>query len=625
MIAAIKNPKLHDLPAGYTEIEGLDSAWQSGKYIDLGIVPTDEMRIEFYYNTSPSGYYHHWFYADDNYRVYSNGSNSFVNMGDVVWEKAGAIHKPDLELVVILDALNGTITVNGEVKATGTPHLSGTSTLKLRGKTSEVGMGTWRRCAIYQNNVLIHDYYSCIRDNDNKIGMVDKVDELFKTNTSGELTLAGSIIQPFVPVTPARVVKSNNLWDKNNAQRISVNKRYAYVNSGVVGESFTVNDGNYRTFVLPCKPNTTYTVSHNYSSPTSMRLAFSAEYPIVGDRVNMFIQLEGKSITRTSTSVDNYLICQLYNDAAFNADNNVYENMKDTVMVNEGSTALPYEPYGKKIISLYPAHKYELSPNLTTIQGIKEYLNNPFVSLEKKREVLVAREGNDWTFNMNITNPANETSYVMPCRILEVDTYTQLVNGVEQTFVGAKTQFAYALPMDLPLGGRNVYHESNVDKWLNATGKDWFVPSYEGDVLDTPYNDRAGFKDWFTSSDLACIRDNVGYGVYERSGYELPNNTMYRQFTLLSGTEIAGSANANEGTVTEYWKWKNGGVVSNDASNTRVIKRITATTGSNTTLFLRSPRRSTATGNCWFLRYTGNLNNDIAIHTSYAIVPIFTI
>lgn len=100
--------------------------------------------------------------------------------------------------------------------------------------------------------------------------------------------------------------------------------------------------------------------------------------------------------------------------------------------------------------------------------------------------------------------------------------------------------------------GNNVYSESNIDKWLNASGDNWFVPSHIGDILANMYKTKKGFKDWFKSSDLSQIEDNVAYGVYERSGHEDTNNTIYRQFVLLSGTEMAGSVNANEGTVFDY-------------------------------------------------------------------------
>ncbi len=125
--------------------------------------------------------------------------------------------------------------------------------------------------------------------------------------------------------------------------------------------------------------------------------------------------------------------------------------------------------------------------------------------------------------------------------------------------------------MNLMRYGSNIIEDSNLYKWLNGSGLDWFSSSHVGDVLATSYVNKHGFKDWWKSEDLACIEDNVAYGVYNRSGYELPNNKLYCQFTLPSGTELAGSVNSYEGTVTDYWLWKNGGVVKNDANSNRVM------------------------------------------------------
>ena len=170
--------------------------------------------------------------------------------------------------------------------------------------------------------------------------------------------------------------------------------------------------------------------------------------------------------------------------------------------------------------------------------------------------------------------------------------------------------------------GSNVYHESNVDKWLNAQGDNWFTSSHLGDVLASWYNGKKGFKSWFKADDLAFIEENVEYGVYERAGFELPSNKIYRQFVLPSGTNIAGSANANEGNCFDYWKYLNGGVISNNANANRTLKKITAKTSAQSS-WLRSPIRSYSF-NSWHLRSNGNVNYGNS-YGAFAVAPCFTI
>ena len=170
--------------------------------------------------------------------------------------------------------------------------------------------------------------------------------------------------------------------------------------------------------------------------------------------------------------------------------------------------------------------------------------------------------------------------------------------------------------------GSNVMHESNVHKWLNGQGTDWFVASHLGDRLGSWYSGKHGFKDWFSASDLALIEDNVAYGVYERDEFLLTNNKIYCMFILPSGTELAGSVNNNEGTVFDYWKYLNGGVISNDANADRTIKKITNITSPQYS-WLRSPYRSYSYI-VWLVSASGGIYSNGAAN-GFAVLPTFTI
>ena len=349
-------------------------------------------------------------------------------------------------------------------------------------------------------------------------------------------------------------------------------------------------------------------------------------------------------------------------------------------------------------------YRYASTENINSLRAVKQFIAMPDIDLETKRQALVRSETNSFSVDITVSNPDNPSqTYTMPLYVLAVDTYTKLVNGVEQSFLGARIQFGYALPdnyvfdereqaqcddgetfqsgiyyytatssgigdkaftpltegTDYQVGdsidtyettnnvfvfkhawsntqygsggsstsnliryGSNIIHESNLMKWLNGSGTSWFVASHLGDRLANQYVGKHGFKDWFSASDLALIEDMVGYGVYERTNFELPNNKFYSMFNLLSGTEIAGSVNANEGTAFDYWKYLNGGVISNNANANRTVCKITNIT-SKQTFWLRSPYRGNSS-NVWYVNIYGIVSTNNACN-SYAVLPTFTV
>lgn len=169
--------------------------------------------------------------------------------------------------------------------------------------------------------------------------------------------------------------------------------------------------------------------------------------------------------------------------------------------------------------------------------------------------------------------------------------------------------------------GSNIYHESNIDQWLNSLGDDWFVPKHLGDILATWYVGKHSFLDWL-DEDTRNLIEEVAYGVYERNGHEVSNNKIYRKVVLMSGTEVAGSVNANEGTVFDYWKYLNGGVIGNNANANRTACKITNIT-SKQTFWLRSPNRGYS-NSAWNVHSNGNVSYYYASY-SFAVLPSFTI
>lgn len=124
-----------------------------------------------------------------------------------------------------------------------------------------------------------------------------------------------------------------NLFDKDN-----VNELNATINSSGVISS----NNNCKTIYIPIKPNTTYTMQKVLS--TQFRASVYDEEPQINSTgTNTIANFSGTIITITSTTNSKYLALFCY----INTDTQTYQQILDSIMINEGSTALPYEPYGK--------------------------------------------------------------------------------------------------------------------------------------------------------------------------------------------------------------------------------------------------------------------------------------
>lgn len=125
-----------------------------------------------------------------------------------------------------------------------------------------------------------------------------------------------------------------NLFDKDNANILQVNLNNETSISGVSSSN--------RTLYIAVQPNTTYTISKlktNY-----FVIGTTEEVPA---RNLAYYQRQSdataNSLTITTNSTAKYLICWFWNSS----DTLTEQEILDSIMINEGTTALPYEPYGK--------------------------------------------------------------------------------------------------------------------------------------------------------------------------------------------------------------------------------------------------------------------------------------
>ena len=153
---------------------------------------------------------------------------------------------------------------------------------------------------------------------------------------------------PTAPIQPSECgERTKNLFDKDNAV---ITHLYPLQN----GTTFTQGGDDIWSIIMPCKPNTTYTLSKSILSHSNPRhrVSGSEEYPTAGG-AQTFIDNNSETIsgdTRarqifTTTADTHWIVCFLYS-------NNSYEELIEqlqSLQIEEGNDKTEYEPYGYKI------------------------------------------------------------------------------------------------------------------------------------------------------------------------------------------------------------------------------------------------------------------------------------
>ena len=135
--------------------------------------------------------------------------------------------------------------------------------------------------------------------------------------------------------------KTANLFDKNNAKLFN-----GYVNAGKLN-AYNSNVKTTATFVIECKPNTTYTVSRQIIGKRFAVGTSSKEPGADIEMTNSKNDFNNSSITITSGENDIYLYVWFYN-SSYDTEY-TYQQLMDEIQVEEGSNFTQYEPYGYRI------------------------------------------------------------------------------------------------------------------------------------------------------------------------------------------------------------------------------------------------------------------------------------
>lgn len=135
--------------------------------------------------------------------------------------------------------------------------------------------------------------------------------------------------------------RTANLFDKENAD--------TYFNTTIVANdsAWRKYGGDGRVFRIPCESSTEYTISIDPSIASSVFriMLVSTETVPVENR-----DVTGAIVVNTAL-ISSYNFTTLSNSKyiLFQTASSVYQSILETLMLNKGSTALPYEPYGYKL------------------------------------------------------------------------------------------------------------------------------------------------------------------------------------------------------------------------------------------------------------------------------------
>ena len=127
------------------------------------------------------------------------------------------------------------------------------------------------------------------------------------------------------------VLHSRNLFDKKNAELLPL---------GLSSSGFS-NTSQAITIYIPCTPGATYTISKRLSA--RFRVCSSETIPEVGAVIHNYQNVDSNtSYTLTINQNSHYLCAFIYISTQ---DTLTPQEILDSIMINEGSEALSYEPY----------------------------------------------------------------------------------------------------------------------------------------------------------------------------------------------------------------------------------------------------------------------------------------
>ena len=168
---------------------------------------------------------------------------------------------------------------------------------------------------------------------------------------------------------------NGNLYDKDNPNILDT----PIDTSGLGGNV----KNTYKTVWIPCKPNTTYTVSKKYDATKNrFALAYTSEEPNYSQQVEGYVSNAYTNVmTITTNSTAKYLLAYVW----IAGGSNTYQEMLDSIKIERGVQATADSGYGCGNIEINTVNKNLLDQSLELFQG--NYDNNGNVITNSDRRI----------------------------------------------------------------------------------------------------------------------------------------------------------------------------------------------------------------------------------------------
>ena len=367
----------------------------------------------------------------------------------------------------------------------------------------------------YYNDKLVRDYIPCYRKSDNEIGLYDKVSNTFFANAGTGTFLKGEDINS-ANITLNKIgnyvdklkrAEGKQLFDKDN-----MNKLNAYFESNNV-----ITASNYnRIFYIECEPNTTYTITQNPStSPISnhlLQVATSSVLPEIGVECTSNHNIGGDtSYTMTTNADAKYLVFRI-------RSGDDIDSYLSTIMINYGSTALPYEPYGnnwyvEKNINKVNMEDYNWNKYATNITGISRFATT---GIPNVKYVSNNRQLGDCLATCYQNHTGNGLSNAQYCVAIDVSmvqaTDNSEDNGVPRTKPRGELYYALKTPEYEIITNENLIEQlnaiQNIELIENLCYVDWVGEEKPTMTLQYPTNET--LNAYITTEDNKLIRTDWG-------------------------------------------------------------------------------------------------------------------
>jgi hypothetical protein len=190
---------------------------------------------------------------------------------------------------------------------------------------------------------------------------------------------------------------NGNLYDKDNPNILDT----PIDTSGLGGNVKNA----YKTVWIPCKPNTTYTVSKKYDATKNrFALAYTSEEPNYSQQVEGYVSNAYTNVmTITTNSTAKYLIAYVW----ITGGSNTYQEMLDSIKIERGVQATADSGYGcgnlEIIISNENLGNNESHIVFPFVQGQKlmqgDYLADDGIHHKRKQVVLDGSDDEGWGYN----------------------------------------------------------------------------------------------------------------------------------------------------------------------------------------------------------------------------------